>query len=159
MSRHTKSSSKGKPVQTDSRRWLWLALAVMVVVIVIGLVVFSQTTKQSSASSGATTNYPPEISLSEAVAKRDTGAFILDVRTQSEWNEYHVPGSTLIPLDTLASRINEVPRDKEIIVVCRSGNRSAQGRDILRNAGFATVTSLTGGLSNWKAQGYPTVSE
>jgi rhodanese-related sulfurtransferase len=79
----------------------------------------------------------------------------LDVRTQEEWNEFHAPNTTLIPLDQLASRLNEVPTDREIVVVCRSGNRSQQGRDILLNAGFEQVTSMTGGLNEWQASGYP----
>ncbi len=145
--------------QTNRQRWLWPVLAVMTVVVVIGLVFLRQIGSPSGgAGAGTTVSYPLEIALEEAVAKRDAGALLLDVRTLSEWNEYHVPGSTLIPLDTLAARLDELPRDREIIVVCRSGNRSAQGRDILRGAGFTTVTSLTGGLSNWKARGYPTVS-
>ena len=48
--------------------------------------------------------------------------------------------------------------DKEVVVVCRSGNRSQQGRDSLREAGFEQVTSLAGGLKEWVALGYPTVS-
>jgi rhodanese-related sulfurtransferase len=51
--------------------------------------------------------------------------------------------------------LNEVPRDRQIVVVCRSGNRSQQGRDILLNAGFEQVTSMTGGLNEWRASGYP----
>jgi rhodanese-related sulfurtransferase len=105
-----------------------------------------------------TTNYPHEITTAEAAAKRDAGAFILDVREPDEWTNYHVPGSTLIPLGELPSRVNEVPRDKEVVVVCRSGNRSASGRDILLAAGFQQATSLQGGLTRWKAEGYPTVS-
>lgn len=54
-----------------------------------------------------------------------------------EWNEYHVPNTTLIPLDALASRLDELPRDRQIGMVCRSGNRSQAGRDILLRAGFA----------------------
>lgn len=80
---------------------------------------------------------------------------VLDVRTVEEWNEFHAPNTTLIPLDELASRVDEVPRDREIVVVCRSGNRSQQGRDILLNAGFEKVTSMTGGLNEWRARGYP----
>jgi len=80
------------------------------------------------------------------------------VRQPEEWNEFHVPGSTLIPLGELASRVDELPRDQEILVVCRSGNRSAQGRDILLEAGFTRVTSMAGGVTQWKAAGYPTVS-
>ena len=56
--------------------------------------------------------------MADAVAKRDAGAFILDVRQPEEWNEFHVPESTLIPLDQLASRVNELPKDKEIVIVC-----------------------------------------
>ena len=80
---------------------------------------------------------------------------VLDVRTLEEWNEFHAPNTTLIPLDQLMSRLSEVPRDKEIVVVCRSGNRSQQGREILLNAGFKQVTSMTGGLNEWRAKGYP----
>jgi rhodanese-related sulfurtransferase len=52
--------------------------------------------------------------------------------------------------------VSEVPADQEIVVVCRSGNRSQSGRDILREAGLARVTSMAGGLKEWKAAGYPT---
>ena len=112
----------------------------------------------TSQNTPETNSLPGEISVAEAFAKRDTGAFILDVREPDEWDQFHVPDSTLIPLGELASRVNEVPKDKEIVVVCRSGNRSAKGRDILLDAGFARVTSMAGGLTQWKAAGYPTVS-
>jgi rhodanese-related sulfurtransferase len=101
---------------------------------------------------------PDTISVAEAAAKRDAGAFVLDVRAQDEWNEYHIPGSTLIPLDQLETRLGEVPQGKEIVVVCRSGNRSQPGRDVLKNAGFKPVTSMSGGLKEWKAAGLPTVA-
>jgi rhodanese-related sulfurtransferase len=106
----------------------------------------------------AAADYPLEVSLAEAAALRDGGAFILDVREQHEWDEYHVPDSTLIPLAALESRLAELPRDTDIVIVCRSGNRSATGRDILLEAGFDRVTSLAGGLSQWRASGYPTVT-
>ncbi|MBI5053866.1 MAG: rhodanese-like domain-containing protein [Chloroflexi bacterium] len=99
-----------------------------------------------------------EIAVKEAVAKREAGAFILDVRTVEEWKEFHVPNSTLIPLDELPKRVAEVPRDKEVVVVCRSGNRSQAGRDILLNAGFTKVTSMSGGLNEWRSLGFPTVT-
>ena len=69
-----------------------------------------------------------------------------------------VPDSTLIPVGELENRLDEVPRDREIVVVCRSGNRSRTGRDILLKAGYPQVTSVTGGLKQWQAAGYPTVS-
>lgn len=102
--------------------------------------------------------YPDEVSVADAAARREAGAFILDVREPDEWVEAHIPGATLIPLGTLASRADEVPRDRDVVVVCRSGNRSQEGRDILRRAGFTRVTSMAGGLREWAAAGYPTVS-
>jgi rhodanese-related sulfurtransferase len=105
-----------------------------------------------------TGSLPLEISPAEVAAGRDAGAFILDVREPDEWDEYHIPGATLIPLGQLAARADELPSGREIIVVCRSGNRSAEGRDILLAAGFEQVTSMTGGMLDWQAAGYPTVS-
>jgi rhodanese-related sulfurtransferase len=101
---------------------------------------------------------PDEITVAEATAKRNAGAFILDVRTPEEWNEVHIPGATSIPLDQLETRLTEVPKDKEVVVVCRSGNRSKPGRDILKNAGFPQVTSMSGGLKEWQAANLPTVT-
>jgi rhodanese-related sulfurtransferase len=111
-----------------------------------------------AASASVSAPLPDEITVAEAAAKRDAGAFILDVRTPEEWNEVHIPGATSIPLDQLETRLTEVPKDKEVVVVCRSGNRSKPGRDILKNAGFPQVTSMSGGLKVWQAANLPTVT-
>lgn len=88
----------------------------------------------------------------------DDGAFMLDVRNPDEWEMYHVDGATLIPLPELEARVNEVPRDREIVVICNSGNRSQVGRDILLDAGFENVTSIAGGIQGWMSAGYDVVS-
>jgi len=108
-------------------------------------------------SGGTGNSLPREISVDEAYGKYQNGTYVLDVRTVEEWNEFHAPNSTLIPLDELSTRISELPRDKEIVVVCRSGNRSQQARDILLGAGFDQVTSMAGGLNEWRTKGYPIV--
>lgn len=97
----------------------------------------------------------PTVTVVEAAALRDGGAFVLDVREPDEWAAGHIPGATLVPLGQLAARIGELERDQRIVVVCRSGNRSAQGRDILLGAGFPAVTSLDGGMTDWQAAGMP----
>ena len=99
-----------------------------------------------------------EVGVDEAYRLYQDGTFFLDVRTPDEWNEFHAPNSTLIPLDELQSRLDEIPRDQPVVVVCRSGNRSQQGRDILLDAGFMQVASMTGGLKEWNTKGYPTTS-
>lgn len=112
----------------------------------------------ASAPAGSIQALPAEVSVAEALTLRTAGAFILDVREPSEWAAGHIPDATLIPLGDLSARIAEVPKDRQVVVVCRSGNRSAQGRDILRGAGHPSVTSIAGGMNDWAAAGYPTVT-
>lgn len=110
-----------------------------------------------SAARGAT-GFPLNITVAEAAKMQAQGAFILDVRQDWEWKWGHIPGSTLIPLGQLAGRVAEVPRDRDVVVVCRSGHRSAKGRDILLKAGFTRVTSMDGGVKQWETEGHPIVS-
>jgi rhodanese-related sulfurtransferase len=112
----------------------------------------------ASAPAGQVAALPAEVSVADALALRESGAFVLDVRQPDEWDAVHIPDATLIPLGELASRVSEVPRDQQVLVVCRSGNRSAQARDILLGAGFPSVTSMAGGMNDWAASGYPTAS-
>ena len=100
---------------------------------------------------------PAFVSVGEAYQMYEEGTFVLDVRTPEEWNEFHAPDTTLIPLDELSARVNELPKDQPIVVICRSGNRSQTGRDILLQAGF-DATSVNGGLNEWRDTGYPVVS-
>ena len=112
----------------------------------------------ASAPAGSLLALPADVSVAEALALREAGAFILDVRQPDEWAAGHIPDATLIPLGDLASRIAEVPKDRQVVVVCRSGNRSAQGRDILLGADYPSVTSMAGGMKDWAAAGYPTAT-
>ncbi|HEX9330574.1 MAG TPA: rhodanese-like domain-containing protein [Anaerolineales bacterium] len=123
--------------------------------LIVGLVIFLILQVGNKKGSNTATGLPGEISVSEAYTKYQTGAFFLDVRTQEEWNEFHAPNATLIPLDQLPTRLSELPKDKEIVVVCRSGTCSQQGREILLNAGFTQVTSMQDGLTDWRTSGYP----
>ena len=124
-------------------------------IILLILVSFFVIVNISAQNSQSVSELPLEISIQEAYTYREDGAFILDVRTQEEWDSFHIPGATLIPLDELPNRLEEVPENLEIVVVCNSGNRSQQARDILLSAGFASVTSMDGGVSGWQALGYP----
>jgi len=109
----------------------------------------------SQQSKPAVVQLPAEITVAQTADKQKNGAYILDVREPSEWTQFHIQGATLIPLGDLPKRLTEVPKDREVVVVCRTGNRSAQGRDILLAAGFKQVTSMTGGVTEWQAQGLP----
>lgn len=95
------------------------------------------------------------IDVDKAFQLREEGTFLLDVRTPAEWTEVHIPGAYLIPLDELPVRISELPEDQDILIYCRSGNRSAKALSILQNAGFSQVYSMTGGINEWINAGYP----
>jgi rhodanese-related sulfurtransferase len=112
----------------------------------------------ASAPAGAVQPLPAEVSIGDARRLRAEGAFVLDVRQPEEWAAVHIPDATLIPLGELQARLAEVPRDRRVVVVCRSGNRSAQGRDALLAAGFPAVTSMAGGMNEWAAAGYETAT-
>ena len=125
----------------------------MVAIVIVVIVLLTVTANPGGSSKSAA--LPLEISVSEAYSMYQNGAYVIDVREPSEWDEYHAPNTTLIPLGELASRVSEIPAGVPIVVVCRSGNRSQQGRDILLQAGFTQVTSMAGGLNEWRSAGYP----
>ena len=84
-------------------------------------------------------------------------ALVLDVRDESEFSAGHIRGAKLIPLLKLKDRIGELERnrDKPIVVVCRSGNRSATACAMLGNNQFGQVYSLSGGMMAWQKSDLP----
>ena len=79
---------------------------------------------------------------------------LIDVREDSEYAEGHIPGATLIPLGQIPDRLDEIPTDKTVVAVCRSGNRSGQATDYLREQGFDNVHNMEGGMNAWSQAGY-----
>ncbi|MBW6471038.1 MAG: rhodanese-like domain-containing protein [Methanosarcinaceae archaeon] len=100
-----------------------------------------------------------DISVEQAKQMIDNNeVFILDVRTQEEFNAGYIEAATLIPVDELASRLGEVPEDAKILVYCRSGNRSVTASNILINAGYTEVYNMLGGINAWNNAKYPTIT-
>lgn len=81
--------------------------------------------------------------------------YLLDVRETYEYREAHIPGARLIPLGELGTKLDELPRDREILVICRSGNRSGTATRQLLGEGFKAV-NLSGGMIGWQRAGFPT---
>lgn len=152
----TKKSSAHKTTpkkfsrQSSSSLLTWVVLGTVAVLVIYGVY-------QQIAYANRHAVRIPEVNVEQAYEKYKQNAFILDVRQPNEWNEGHIPNATLIPLDQLAQRVNELPRDREIVVVCRSGNRSREGTLILLENGFKQVSSMAGGITDWTAKGYPLV--
>jgi rhodanese-related sulfurtransferase len=80
--------------------------------------------------------------------------FILDVRQPEEYRMGHIAGATLIPLGQLERRINEVPRDREIVCICASGHRSVPAVQVLQAAGH-TASSMKNGMIAWQLAKLP----
>ncbi|MBL8935554.1 MAG: rhodanese-like domain-containing protein [Archangium sp.] len=84
----------------------------------------------------------------EAKALVKAGAVLVDVRTPEEFAAKHLDGAVNIPIDDLEARKAELPKDKDIVLYCRSGARSARGKSLLASAGYTRVHNL-GPMSNW----------
>lgn len=92
-----------------------------------------------------------DISVEQALKDwQNKSAIILDVRTSAEYAAGHIPGAKLIPLDELPKRINEVPTDTKVYVICRSGNRSSQAVGLLREKGYSNTYNILNGMNAWK---------
>ena len=101
--------------------------------------------------------HPPEEALdplSASVLLERGEAVALDVREPSEWEAGRMPRSLHVPMRELGARLDELPRDRRLVVVCRSGSRSDVVAEALRRVGYP-ATNLTGGLQAWVAVGLP----
>jgi rhodanese-related sulfurtransferase len=103
----------------------------------------------------AATIEPKEVaSRMNGKSSPDSRPVLLDVRQPEEYRAGHIQGTKLIPLGDLSQRMSELPRDREIICVCRSGNRSGSATRMLASAGFQAV-NMRGGMISWTQAGLP----
>ena len=99
----------------------------------------------------------PEVTTADLAAAMEAGATLIDVRNPDEFVEVRIPGATLIPLNELPDRVEEVPEDGTVYVVCAVGSRSLAAAAALNRAGYDAV-SVTGGTVQWMNEGRPTES-
>lgn len=98
---------------------------------------------------------PLEIAAADAHDLVKGGAaLLLDVREAGEWSAGHAHPAKHVPLGALSLKLGQLPRDREILVICRSGNRSMAGAKLLNNAGFR-ARSVAGGTLAWARGGLP----
>ncbi len=87
--------------------------------------------------------------LVERIAWADPALVVLDVRTPAEFAEGHVPGAINIPSAEVAARAAELPRDKDIVVYCRTGTRAEEALGVLGKSGFKRLFHLKGDYTRW----------
>jgi rhodanese-related sulfurtransferase len=99
-----------------------------------------------------------ELEVVAAGAALDAGAVLLDVREPDEWEAGHAPGARHVPLGRLPDHMGELARHEPLVVVCRSGHRSALATEWLAGAGF-DAANLVGGMQAWAGAGRPVVTD
>jgi rhodanese-related sulfurtransferase len=99
----------------------------------------------------------PKAGAEQARQLMRQGAILLDVRETPEWRAGHAPGARHIPLSRLPARIKDLPPQRTVVTVCRSGHRSALAAKMLAREG-REVISLSGGMHAWARAGLPVVA-
>ena len=91
----------------------------------------------------------------QKLTKQAPAIYLLDVRTLGEYTQKHIKGAHLIPIDQIESRINEIPKNRPIIVYCETGVRSSLVGRYLDRLGYQDVSNLSQGIMGWQVRGYP----
>ena len=112
------------------------------------------------ASAGALAAEPALVPVSqeallERQGKSDDSAYVLDVRSPEEYAGGHVPGAVNIPYDQIASRLAEVPKDKDVVLYCKSGRRAGIAAEVLAGQGYERLQHLEGDIVAWVDKGRP----
>ena len=96
------------------------------------------------------------VSPAKAKEAQDHGAMLIDVRESHEYRSGHAPGAKHISVQVIERRLGEIPKEREIIVVCQSGMRSQRAADILSRNGYK-VLNVSGGMIGWQRAGQKVV--
>lgn len=96
----------------------------------------------------------PEVDIETLATRMNDGAPVFDVRQPDEYEEAHVPGVVLVPLDQVPERVEEFPTDDTVYVICKTGGRSAKATEFLRAQGIDAV-NVAGGTMGWIEAGRP----
>ncbi len=96
-----------------------------------------------------------QISVAEAKQRQDAGAVLVDVREPDEWRAGRAAGARHVPLGQLPNRLAEIPRDRSVLLICRSGNRSGAAQRQLLAQGYTSVANVSGGMVAWTRAGLP----
>lgn len=137
-----------------SKRTMYVVMAVTAILAVVGAVYTPQLLNLDNDSG----DYG-DVTVAEAsnLIGDKPGLVILDVRSQSEYDDGHIEGAILIPNTEIADRLDELDKGDELLVYCRTGNRSGQAIEILEEAGFTKIYHMNDGISTWISEGYPVV--
>ncbi|SEJ22306.1 Rhodanese-related sulfurtransferase [Deinococcus reticulitermitis] len=98
-----------------------------------------------------------EVTPAEGQRLVQQGALLVDVREPDEYEAVHAEGAQLMPLSEFEARASELPKDRPLVMICRSGARSARAGEWLLEQGYSDVVNLQGGTNAWVEDGLPSV--
>ena len=99
-----------------------------------------------------------DVGEAQDLIAEDIALVILDVRTVSEFDSGHVEGAINIPVEELSKRLSELNSNDELLVYCRTGNRSTTAVGILKENGYNRIYHMNGGITAWRSAGFPIIS-
>ncbi len=120
-------------------------ILVIIIPIILALVFVGMNINKSKKITSITTE-----ELAEKLDSTNENVLFVDVREVDEFKTGHVEGMINVPLSTLKENYTQIPTDSEVVLFCRSGNRSMQAAEILQDLGFEKITNVEGGIISWK---------
>ena len=132
-----------------------LVLTLVVIIAVSALIIY-----YTQIHLPSTTISFGDITVEEAksLVESNVSLIIVDVRTREEYDSGHIEGAILIPVSELEGRINELSKEEELLIYCRTGNRSSNSVNILKANGYTKIFHMNDGIIAWIQAGYPTVN-
>lgn len=122
-----------------------LALFVFVSILTLAACGSSDTSRENSDG-----KLYEDVSVKQAKELIDNDeVVVIDVRTQGEYDEGHIPNATLIPEDEIDNKMEKLDKDASYLMVCRSGNRSSNASEMLAKNGFKHIKNMKGGMNEW----------
>jgi len=134
--------------------WLVVAALVLIGMLAAAVVVLSGGNDNDTTASVTPGIISPATYVSEFV-DADRDHFLLDVRTPEEFEAGHIAGAVNIPVQVLDQYLSSVPEDLDVVLYCRTGNRSQAAMEILNQTGYDNVYDIEGGTVAWAAQNRP----
>ena len=128
-------------------------LLIILVIFVVAFLVFNLIKQRGSSVNSSVTSISPQ-QYQQQFKQAKQPHLLIDVRTPEEFASEHIKGAVNIPVQVLPQRLQDVPKDKPVVLICRSGNRTRMAAQILTQANYTNVYDL-GGLMHWKAAGMP----
>ncbi|MEE8571586.1 MAG: rhodanese-like domain-containing protein, partial [Candidatus Bathyarchaeia archaeon] len=132
-----------------------LVLTLVVIIAVSALIIY-----YTQIHLPSTTISFGDVTVEEAksLVESNVSLIIVDVRTREEYDSGHIEGAILIPVSELEGRIIELSKEEELLIYCRTGNRSSNSVNILKANGYTKIFHMNDGIIAWIQAGYPTVN-